>query len=105
MEHLGKSINSACHSWCIERNSSVAEIEKMSDLAGNWCLIESDPGVFTELIKQFGKGYYLIILLRRLFDICFREIFTRVTLNFSGVKGAQVEELWSLDDDQFDNLK
>lgn len=42
---------------------------------GQWCLIESDPGVFSELIKDFG------------------------------CTGLQVEELWSLDECAFNDLK
>ncbi|NWR83860.1 UCHL5 hydrolase, partial [Furnarius figulus] len=43
--------------------------------AGEWCLMESDPGVFTELIKGFG------------------------------CRGAQVEEIWSMEPENFEKLK
>ncbi|KAJ0183721.1 hypothetical protein K1T71_000144 [Dendrolimus kikuchii] len=42
---------------------------------GDWCLIESDPGVFTQLIRKFGA------------------------------KGAQVEELWTIEDGIFEHLR
>ncbi|EDV47319.1 ubiquitin carboxyl-terminal hydrolase isozyme L5 [Drosophila erecta] len=45
------------------------------EVDGDWCLIESDPGVFTELIRGFG------------------------------CTGAQVEEIWTLDADAFHHLE
>jgi ubiquitin carboxyl-terminal hydrolase L5 len=71
--------------------------------AGNWCLIESCPGVFSELIREFGEFWptksEVIFFLRLILSLfCF------VPSN-SGCDGVQVEELWSLDAENFKNLE
>jgi ubiquitin carboxyl-terminal hydrolase L5 len=66
-------------------------------MAGNWCLIESDPGVFTELIRGFGNE---LDKTKRL-----RVEITRFQKSCLGVEGAQVEEIYSIDEDSFNSLK
>lgn len=86
----------------------------MSDnSAGNWCLIESDPGVFTELIKEFGEHkrncrYCCVLALfyqQKMKEKRVMFIDKMNSTKFLGVEGLQVEELWSLDPDQFKNLE
>lgn len=71
--------------------------------AGNWCLIESDPGVFTELIRGFGLFFFCFsINLNKLINN-----FTNLILfnKYPGVTGVQVEELYTLDQESFNALK
>lgn len=88
----------------------------MSDSAGNWCLIESDPGVFTELIREFGNFsvfdddwqfwvYFLFTFEVMRIDTFFWLLFSFLFLLRLGCEGVQVEELWSLDAEQFKDLQ
>lgn len=60
-------------------NPGAATVEELTakeaTAANNWCLIESDPGVFTEMISGFG------------------------------CTGAEVEEIWSIKADAFRHLE
>ena len=73
----------------------------MSD--GDWCLIESDPGVFTELIRGFGMVAQLPSWLESPFMPSFMSLHT--CMHVIGVQGLQVEELWSLEQESFQKLK
>lgn len=72
-----------------------------SSAAGHWCLIESDPGVFTELIKGFGwfDQHFLFFIVDGLF------LLISIQSKKKGVSGVQVEELYSLDQDLFNSMK
>lgn len=95
----------------------------MTESAGNWCLIESDPGVFTELIREFGMWSLLGAIGpltsstevgldmpdRCLWILHIFFLYSRIEFFyfyfFLGCGGLQVEELWSLDEEQFKNLE
>lgn len=68
----------------------------MSGGHDEWCLIESDPGVFTELIRGFGMFW------NRKKEFWFFLLFSAF---LQGATGVQVEELYSLEPECFENLK
>ena len=62
--------------------------------AGDWCLIESDPGVFTELIQKIGNATAIPSVNDDGFLI----------FPVTGVEDVQVEELYALDEDALKQL-
>ncbi|CAG0918732.1 unnamed protein product [Notodromas monacha] len=54
----------------------------MSDMGpGNWCLIESDPGVFSELIKNYGEEQLWDQLIKVIQNACATQALLSILLN------------------------
>jgi Ubiquitin carboxyl-terminal hydrolase, family 1 len=74
-----------------------------------WTTIESDPGVFTELIQQIGVSGVQVRLqlgrLQALSCLCTAATASAPTPRLHAHAASQVEELYSLDADSLQQLK
>lgn len=104
---LSSLSNTLCLHIALKIHSTKLNISEDMGDAGNWCLIESDPAVFTELVRDFGECEKIenpLKSLKLLLTMTFKITFDLLRLLFTGVSGLQVEELWSLAAEEFDNL-